>query len=181
MDNVVDMGIRVFAPYDMSHFQTGNCTFGNYRVTAFSLDDKNCKTWQHTNTDGSECPIYGFYITHPELDSPFIYATDCRLIKWNFAKQHPSTILLGVDYQPDMLDTDSVKYRHQVEGHMSIETACDFIKTNNSDYLRSVLLGHLSNSSADGEYFINEVKKVCKSDVYVLKKGIEIEISLPFN
>lgn len=177
-----NMGIRVFKPYEDNKHQNQiiKNKYGDFTVMAFALDDKNSKVWQHTNTDGSECPIYGFYITHPELDSPFIYATDCKLIKWNFAKQNPSTILLGVDYQPDMLDTDSAKYRHQVEGHMSIETACDFIKANNSSYLRNVLLGHLSNSSADDEYFINEVNKVCNSSVYVLDKGVETELSLPF-
>lgn len=164
----------------MSHFQTANVTSGGFRVTAFALDDKDCKTWQHTNTDGSECPIYGFFITHPELESPFIYATDCKLIKWNFKKQKPCAILLGVDYQEDMLDSESEKYQHQLEGHMSIDTACEFVKANDTECLRKVILGHLSNDSSQGKDFIERMKITCSCHIEIAHRGMEIELSLPF-
>ena len=175
------MGIRVFKPYDMSHLQTANVNFGSFRVTAFALDDKDCTTWQHTNTDGSECQIYGFFITHPELESPFIYATDCKLIKWNFKKQRPCAILLGVDYQEDMLDSESEKYQHQLEGHMSIDTACAFVKANDTECLHNVILGHLSHDSSQGNDFIERMKKTCSCPITIAHKCMsDIELSLPF-
>lgn len=181
---IENMGIRVFKPYE--HFtdhniQVVNMKYGNYTAGAFALDDKDCKTWQHTNTDGSECPIYGFFITHPELESPFIYATDCKVIKWNFKKQKPSAILLGVDYQEDMLDKESDKYQHQLEGHMSIDTACEFVKANDTECLNNIILGHLSNDSSQGKDFIERMKKSCSCPITIAHKGMsDIELSLPF-
>ena len=180
---IENMGIRVMKPYNAlcEHFQMFSGNFGNYRVTAFALDDKDCTTWQHTNTDGSECPIYGFFITHPELENPFIYATDCRCIKWNFKKQKPCAILLGVDYQEDMLDSESEKYQHQLEGHMSIDTACEFVKANDTEYLHNIILGHLSHDSSQGNDFIERMKKSCSCHITIAHKGMsDIELSLPF-
>ena len=182
--NLEKMGIRVFKPYadnPDNHKQITSVTFGKFKVTAFSLDDVGCKVWQHTNADGSECPIYGFYINHPEITGGLIYATDAKYIKFNFAKQKPSVIILGVDYQQDMLDEGTAKTYHQLTGHLSIDTCCDFIKSNNSTNLGKIVLGHLSHQNSSDEYFINRVKEHCSSGIYVAYSGMSINLdSCPF-
>lgn len=171
----IKMGIKVATPYS-GHIQIQKYCFGRYEIKAFALDDVACEKWQHTNSDGSECPIYGFFVTHPELSSPLIYATDSKLIKWCFAKQHPGTIILGVDYQEDRLSKESYKTTHILQGHMSIDCCCDFLKANKTNSLRNVIIGHLSEDGADEQYFIDRVKEVVSCDIYMGRKGLEINL-----
>lgn len=179
--NFEKIGIPVFKPYESGeHIQVIKKQFGEYSVVAFALDDVAKEKWQHTNGDGSECPIYGFKIDHPELGNSLIYVTDAKLIKYRF--KNISYLLLGVDYQDDLIDKDSSKALHVLTGHMSIDTACEFIRvTGENGELVEVILGHLSQDSAEDEYFINKVNKVSNFDVQIAKKGMEVELSLvPF-
>ena len=55
---------------------------------------------------------------------------------------------------------DDAKTNHVVRGHMSIDTACDFVKANASDQLQNVIMCHLSNENADAGKFIEKMKAV---------------------
>lgn len=170
------MGIPVFAPYiSKKPMKIGN---GDFRVQAFDLTtiDGN---WTHTNADGTLCPIYGFLITHKEMGK-MLYITDCELIKWRF--KDINHILLGVNYDKDLVDMDNPKANHVIRGHLSIDTACDFVKANDSDSLQNVIMCHLSSENADKDSFIEKMKKVaCGANVdvaernkeWVLRKGDE--------
>lgn len=172
-----DMGIHVFAPYiSKEPMKIGN---GDFRIQAFdltTLDDR----WTHTNADGTPCPIYGFLITHKEMGR-MLYITDTELIKWKF--KGINHILLGVDYDKDLVDKDNdPKTRHVLRGHLSIDTACEFVKSNNSNDLQNVIMCHLSSENADKDLFIEKMKKVARNanvDVaepnkeWVLRKGDE--------
>lgn len=143
------------------------------------MTDLNGK-WMHTNGDGSECPCYGFWIQHPEMGT-MIYATDTELIKWRF--KDINHILLGVNYDKDLIDRDNQsKANHVFRGHLSIDTACDFVKANYSDSLQNVIMCHLSSENSDKDSFIEKMKKVARNanvDVaernkeWVLRKGDE--------
>lgn len=155
------MGIPVFAPYiSKKPMKIGN---GDFRVQAFDLTtiDGN---WTHTNADGTLCPIYGFLITHKEMGR-MLYITDCELIKWRF--KDINHILLGVNYDKDLVDKDNdPKARHVFRGHLSIDTACDFVKANYSDGLQNVIMCHLSSENSDSGSFIEKMKKVaCGANV----------------
>jgi phosphoribosyl 1,2-cyclic phosphodiesterase len=93
-----------------------------FDISAFALKTVDGK-WTHTNGDGSECPCYGFWIQHPEMGT-MIYATDTELIKWRF--KNVNHILLGVNYDQELLSGDEAKKNHVVRGHMSIDTAVVF-------------------------------------------------------
>lgn len=173
------MGIPVFAPYEKfePHFYTK--IYGEFEVKDFPLTTTD-NSWTHTNADGSECPCYGFLITHPEMGR-MIYATDTELIKWRF--KGINHILLGVNYDKDLIDNeDSAKVNHVYRGHMSIDTACDFVKANNSKDLQNVIMCHLSKNNADKDLFIEKMKKTVPNanvDVagagkeWILRKGDE--------
>lgn len=151
-----DMGMPVFAPYEKfePHFYTK--IYGEFEVKDFPLTTTD-NSWTHTNADGSECPCYGFLITHPEMGR-MIYATDTELIKWRF--KGINHILLGVNYDKDLIDNeDSAKVNHVYRGHMSIDTACDFVKANNSKDLQNVIMCHLSKNNADKDLFIEKMQK----------------------
>ena len=163
------MGIPVFAPYR----SLKPMIIGDYRlkIQAFDLTTVDGR-WTHTNADGSECPCYGFLITHPEMGR-MLYITDTELIKWRF--KGINHILLGVNYDKDLVDKDNdPKTRHVFRGHLSIDTACDFVKADYSDGLQNVIMCHLSSENADSDSFIEKMKKVaCGANVDVAEPGKE--------
>lgn len=171
------MGIPVFAPYiSEKPMKIGN---GDFRVQAFELTtiDGN---WTHTDANGEPCPIYGFLITHKEMGR-MLYITDCELVKWKF--KGINHIFLGVNYDKDLIDRDNTgKANHVFRGHLSIDTACDFVKANYSDSLQNVIMCHLSSENSDRDSFIEKMKKVAyganvdvaeRNKEWVLRKGDE--------
>ena len=172
-----NIGIDVFHPSVDQN--VGVVNFGSFRVQSFNLTTLD-GGWTHTNADGSECPCCGFLITHKEMGR-MIYATDTELIKWKF--KGINHILLGVNYDKDLIDNeDSAKVNHVYRGHMSIDTACDFVKANNSKDLQNVIMCHLSKNNADKDLFIDKMKSTVPNanvDVaepeksWVLQKGDE--------
>ena len=173
------MGIPVFAPYEKfePHFYTK--IYGEFDVKDFPLTTTDNR-WTHTDANGEPCPIYGFLITHKEMGR-MLYITDCEVVKWKF--KDINHILLGVNYDKDLIDRDNTgKANHVFRGHLSIDTACDFVKANYSDGLQNVIMCHLSSENADSDSFIEKMKKVAKNanvDVaepnkeWVLRKGDE--------
>lgn len=171
-------GIPVFEPFrlDGSNLEFDNSQF---RVMAFDNRDKSGR-WLHNNSDGSECPCYGFHITHPEIGS-LVYATDTEYVRWRFkAVNH---ILCEANYDMQFVDRDEPNYEHRLRGHMSLDTALEFISTNDNPALRNVVLIHLSDKSADSALFKQKTEETIKygADVYVAEKGLEISLDLcPF-
>ena len=52
------------------------------------------------------------------------------------------------------------KANHVFRGHLSIDTACDFVNANYSDSLQNVIMCHLSAENADRDSFVEKMKKV---------------------
>lgn len=164
-----DMRIPVFAPYrSLKPMAIGS---GVFRIQSFDLTTIG-GNWTHTNADGTPCPIYGFLITHPEMGR-MLYITDTNLVKWRF--KDINHILLGVNYDKDLIDRDNAgKANHVFRGHLSIDTACDFVKANYSDSLQNVIMCHLSSENSDRDSFIEKMKKVaCGANVDVAERGKE--------
>lgn len=162
------MGIPIFAPYlSLEPMAIGK----EFTIRAFDLTTVDGR-WTHTNADGSECPCYGFLITHSEMGR-MLYITDTELIKWRF--KDINHILLGVNYDKDLIGRDNTgKANHVFRGHLSIDTACDFVKANYSDSLQNVIMCHLSSENADKDLFIEKMKKVaCGANVDVAEPNKE--------
>ena len=51
-----------------------------------------------------------------------------------------------------------MKASHVLRGHMSIDTACEFVKANASPDLQNVVMCHLSKENADANKFIEKMK-----------------------
>lgn len=170
------MGIPVFTPY-ISREPMG--IGKEFTIKGFDLTTADGR-FTHTNSDGSECPCYGFLITHPEMGR-LLYITDCEVIKWRF--KEIDHILLGVNYDKEMVDrSNPAKNNHVFRGHLEIGTACDFVKANYSDRLQNVIMCHLSEGSADSDSFIGRMKKTAPAanvDVakankeWILRRGDE--------
>lgn len=173
------MGIPIYAPYiPYANATSVKMDSQNWKVQAFDLTTVDGR-WTHTDANGEPCPIFGFLITHPEMGK-MLYITDCEVIKWKF--KDINHILLGVNYDKDLVDTDNPKANHVFRGHLSIDTACDFVKANHSDSLQNVIMCHLSSENADRDSFIEKMKKVAygtnvdvaeRGKEWVLRKGDE--------
>lgn len=178
------MGIRISTPHIQYAKHEGvhryhTIPFGSFKAKAFDLTTVDGR-WTHTDANGEPCPIFGFLITHKEMGR-MLYITDCELIKWKF--KDINHILLGVNYDKDLIDRDNTgKANHVFRGHLSIDTACDFVKANYSDSLQNVIMCHLSSENSDKDSFIEKMKKVaCGANVdvaernkeWVLRKGDE--------
>lgn len=171
------MGIPIYAPYLKIDYMSMN--MGEFTVKPFDLTTID-GSWTHTDANGEPCPIFGFLITHKEMGR-MLYITDCEVVKWRF--KDINHILLGVNYDKDLIDRDNTgKANHVFRGHLSIDTACDFVKANYSDSLQSVIMCHLSSENSDKDSFIEKMKKVARNanvDVaernkeWVLRKGDE--------
>lgn len=160
------MGIPIYAPYiSQKPMAIGS---GAFKIQSFDLTTVDGR-WTHTDADGTECPCYGFLITHQEMGK-LLYITDTELIKWRF--KDINHILLGVNYDKDLVDTDNPKANHVFRGHLSIDTACDFVKANDSDSLQNVIMCHLSSENADKDSFIAKMKNaVNMANVEVAEQG----------
>ena len=166
------MGISVFKPYEspkpMSIEGTG------WTIQGFELTDKTGK-FMHTNADGSECPCYGFLISHPEMGR-LLYITDTELIKWRF--KNVNQILVEANYSKEIIQQENPNYEHVCRGHMELGTTLEFLKVNKGPDLRNVVLLHLSNDNSDAEMFAARAKEVVgMADVYVADKEMEIELN----
>ena len=177
VEDLESMGIPILAPYLGNSCKSMN--MGEFTVKPFDLTTID-GSWTHTDANGEPCPIYGFLITHKEMGR-MLYITDCQVVKWRF--KDINHILLGVNYDKDLIDNeDSAKVNHVYRGHMSIDTACDFVKANNSKDLQNVIMCHLSKNNADKDLFIDKMKSTVPNanvDVaepeksWVLQKGDE--------
>ena len=166
-----NMGMPVFNPYENK--EPINLNGWNGTIQAFDLTDKDGK-FMHTNADGSECPCYGFLITHHELGR-MLYITDTELVKWRF--KDINHIIISCNYQKKYIDDENIaKRNHVFRGHMELETVKEFIKANNSDSLQNIILCHLSQDNSNPDECKAEVEKVAKCPVYVASKGLEVEL-----
>lgn len=176
LDDLKKISIPVFAPYKRNYNKKN---YGGFTIYPFPLQTLD-GNWTHTDANGESCPIFGFLITHPEIGR-MLYITDCELIKWRF--KDINHILLGVNYDKDLIDRDNAsKANHVFRGHLSIDTAYNFVTANYSDSLQNVIMCHLSSEDADRDSFIEKMKKVaCGANVdvaernkeWVLRKGSE--------
>lgn len=76
-----EIGIEVYKPYEEC-YKAMNFKKAPFLISTVPMQDKDGK-FCHTNTDGSECPCYGFIISHPEMGN-LLYVTDTEFVKWRF-------------------------------------------------------------------------------------------------
>lgn len=161
INDLKDMGIPIYKPYDETIACPMRITYGNFTVQAFKLP--------HNGT-----PNYGFLITVD--NQKILYMTDFEYCQYVFKKQKVNHILIECNYIPRLVDRDIPNYEHKLRGHCSLPTCLDFIKSNKTDSLKTVILCHLSAENADAEEMTAEVQKVAKCPVYVAERGLLIEL-----
>ena len=162
-------GIPIMDAYRICENNGGKsitCVMNNFTVREFPLVH--------------DVPCYGFYITHPEMGS-LVYASDTEYIKYRF--KGLNHVLCEANYDMQFVDRGEPNYEHRLRGHMSLDTALNFISTNDNPALRNVILIHLSDKSGNPALFKQKTEKTIKygADVYIAEKGLEVDMNLcPF-
>ncbi len=172
-------GIPVFEPFKLEGNNGLSLNHSKFKVMAFDNRDKSGR-WLHNNSDGSECPCFGFYITHPEMGS-LVYVTDTEYVRWRF--NGVNHIMCEANYDMQFVDRNDANYEHRLRGHMSLDTALKFISTTDNPTLRNVVLIHLSDKSGDPALFKQRTEETIKygANVFVASKGMEVDMDLcPF-
>lgn len=143
---------------------------GSFTVTPFNVPHD------------TEIECYGYLIKHEEMGQ-LLFLTDLEYCKYNFSKLNIEHIMVEANYDMELVDRDEPNYEHRLRGHMILDTALNFIKTNDNPALRNVILIHLSDKCGDPAKFSQKTKETIKygADVYVARKGLEVNLDLcPF-
>lgn len=131
---------------------------------------------------GTDIECYGYLIEHESIGK-LLFLTDLEYCPYNFSKQKVNHILVESNYSMDFVDKSNPNYEHVLRGHANIETALNFILTNDNPALRNVVLIHLSDKNANSAQFLQKTKETVKygADCFVAEKGLEVDLNLcPF-
>ncbi|MEG1992787.1 MAG: hypothetical protein RR056_05320 [Acetivibrio sp.] len=158
-------GIRTFKPYEMEiHKQTRK--YGGFTIHSFDVEH--------------DVPCVGYLIEHKDIGR-LLFITDTEYVKYCFIKQKLNHIMIESNYSKELLSDNPSKREHVLTGHMEINTTCEFITKNRTVHLKNVVLLHLSDSSSDVDQFKTMANDAARCNVYVAKKGIEVNLDLvPF-
>lgn len=160
-----NMGIPVFKPFDETKACPLKIRYGGFGVQAFKVPH-----------DGTPC--YGFYIT---VDGHrILYATDFEYLPCSFKNVRLTDMIVECNHQKELVDKGQAKYTHQIKGHCSLDTLIEkVIKENMTSDLRTIVLCHMSQDSADPEECLSEVQKIVGEgvNVVVARKDLEVELS----
>ena len=141
--------------------------FGGFTVTPFEVPHD------------TDLTCYGYLIQHKEIGK-LLFLTDLMYCPYSFKKQQIEHLVVECNYIDDYVNKEAVNFKHTLQGHCSLSTCLGIVEDNKSDKLRNVILAHLSTKNCDGNIAMNEVKKLVYAPIFVAKKGLEVELSLPF-
>lgn len=161
---VKNMGIKCFAPYhDENQIQTFKAD--GFALKSFPLEH-----------DGT--PNCGCYIRTPSGEK-IIYATDFEYIGHRFTKLRINHFLIECNHMDDIAEDDNEgKYSHVLRGHSAVSTVCEFLRVNQTEELKTVILCHLSAENADPDEMVRQVQEAVGENVTVTiaKKSLQVNL-----
>lgn len=149
VDELSKLGLRVYKPYELKEQVA---VFGDFRVQTMTVPH-------------GECECHAFYIK--VAGRKILYATDFEYFPYRMEKIGLTDIIVECNYQTKYLDMDADNIMHKVTGHCELETCKDFVSTNATDALSTVILTHLGVGTCDGNECVSEIKKVVNEGVTV--------------
>lgn len=103
----------------------------------------------HCNTDGSECPCFGYLIASSATREKLLFATDTAYIKNRF--KGLTHIMLEVNYISNTLNGDVIPEveKRRLKSHMSLETVVQFLENTDCSQLKAIYAIHGSETRSD--------------------------------
>ena len=125
----------------------------------------------------------GFIIEHPECGK-ILFVTDTRFVPLSFRLQRLDHIMVEANYSDDILDDNVLEEKVTMDRavrvrrtHMSLRSACELVRANETPALKTVILMHLSSGNADAARFAREAaKSALLAQVYVAVAGLTVEL-----
>lgn len=163
IDDLKNMGIPVFAPYELGNVKKAHMRVGNFEIATFDLPHDG--TWNN-----------GFLIKAGS--QKILYMTDFEYCEYVFTKHKVNHILIECNYQSKYVKRGLTNYEHKIRGHCELDTCKEFIKVNATNELRTVLLLHMGVETCDFEECVAEIKTATQNEVYIdyARKGLEVEL-----
>ncbi len=107
----------------------------------------------HFNSDGSDCPCYGYFIASKTTQEKLVFATDTAYIKNTF--KAVDYMLIEVNYMASMIDGGETEdfvsevEKRRLKSHMSLETAVEFLEKSDRSKLKTLYAIHGSSKRLD--------------------------------
>lgn len=120
----------------------------------------------------------GVFIRSPE-GHKMIYATDFQRIDYRFDRLGINTFLIECNHDDEInKDENEGKWEHSIRDHSSVSVVCEFLRVNQTEELKTVILCHLSSDNADPDEMVRQVQEVVGSSVrvFVARKGVSITL-----
>lgn len=148
-----------------------SCQVGKFLVRPFRVEH-----------DAAE-PM-GFLIEHSEAGR-ILFVTDTPAVRYNFRDWRPDHIIVEANYDDDLLDdrtlsgdVSPVRATRVRRTHMSLRSACEFIKANETPALKTVTLIHLSDENSNAEYFAAKASKTALfATIRVATPGLSFDMN----
>lgn len=153
---------------------------GSFTITPFYIPH----TTRHPETGKLiPCPNFGFHIFEKSMGQ-LVYMTDFEYPTLSFRQSRIEHLLCEVDYCDEFVAREEANYSHRLQGHLSLNTFKEkVLKQNLTPAMQNVILCHLSDSAADEEQILREVKEITGSrvNVNIAKSGLFVELNkFPF-
>ena len=125
----------------------------------------------HTDNDGdTPCQNYAFLF---EIDGErFLYMTDWMFCPFILEKFKINHFIIAINY------SDEISERHVLNGHASLNTAVEFLKSSMTESCKSISICHVSDRNADEALILETIKQLAgdKVNVNICKKGETIDL-----
>lgn len=107
----------------------------------------------HINSDGTECPNYGFLIGSIATKERMMWATDCSYIEQKFPPLDYICIECSYidieDYSNELEYINQFVEKRRLNSHMSLNRCIDFLKNQDLSKCKEVRLLHLTKSQGN--------------------------------
>lgn len=109
----------------------------------------------HTNSDGSECPCFGFLIKDNASGEMLLHCTDTQYIKYRF----PPINIINIEcnyteqdsYMEDLEAIERAVEMRRVRSHLSLQSCTSFLAKQDLSKCKEVRLLHISDSMTKSE------------------------------
>lgn len=125
----------------------------------------------------------GFIVEHQELGR-LAFVTDTRMVPYTFKSYKLDHIMVEANYSDFILDErvedgvlEIARAARTRNTHMSIDSAIDFVCTNETERLKNVILIHLSGQNSAPHSFVKKMRDmILFANVIAARPGLEVEL-----
>ena len=145
--------------------------WGGWRVVPWTVP--------HTDPDGKPVHCFAYYIVSPS-GHRLVYITDFMDSPFTFKKIKAQTILVACNHDSNYeLLGSALKIEHMIRGHSCLSTVNDLVMANKTEYLRNVILCHLSWENANPRMMQRTIKRTVGAgvNVRVAQPGKRIDLN----